>query len=106
MKSKDKEKFEQYCRDYANRFIYCVCKDTSDKWLHTMAKFKLWRIQEELEDKHNIIFKTTDKEAYNTYERIFVEVLTKRIEQCKLEDIEKQKKAKEDAKDKKKKGKK
>ena len=106
MKSKDKEKFEQYCRDYANRFIYCVCKDTSDKWLHTMAKFKLWRIQEELEDKHNIIFKTTDKEAYDTYERIFVEVLTKRIEQCKLEDIEKQTKAKEEAKDKKKKGKK
>ena len=51
-------------------------------------------------------FKTTDKEAYDTYERIFVEVLTKRIEQCKLEDIEKQKKAKEEAKDKKKKGKK
>ena len=50
---------------------------------------------DELEDKKNIIIKNTDVDAYKIYERIMIEVLSKKIEEDK---VEASKKAKEKAK--------
>ena len=92
--------FEEFCYSYANRFLPCVCANTEEKYLHTFAKFRYWRIVDELEDKKNIVIKNTDTNAYKIYEGIMIEVLKKKIEEDKVNDRkkakEKEKKAKED----------
>lgn len=93
MNKKDRDIFINYCEEYATRYKLCVCSYTSEKYLHTMAKFKLWRIQEELEDKYNIKFKISNKEMYDLYEKIFVDTLNKFIDEYKKIQSEKDKKA-------------
>ena len=93
MKKNEDEIFKEYCHSYANRFIYCMSQYTTEKWLHTMAKFKCWRAQDELQEKYNIKFRTTDIDKYKIYEDIFIEVLSERIEDLKKEASEKERKA-------------
>ena len=92
--------FEEFCYSYANRFLPCVCANTEEKYLHTFAKFRYWRIVDELEDKKNIIIKNIDTDAYKIYEGIMIEVLSKKIEEDKIaaskKAREKAKKSKED----------
>ena len=92
--------FKDYCNSYANRFLPCVCADTEEKYLHTFAKFRYWRIVDELEDKKNIVIKNTDTKAYKIYEEIMVDTLKKKIEEDKIaaskKAREKAKKSKED----------
>ena len=92
--------FEEFCYSYANRFLPCVCANTEEKYLHTFAKFRYWRIVDELEEKKNIVIKNTDVDAYKIYEGIMIEVLSKKIEEDKVAAAkkakEKAKKSKED----------
>ena len=92
--------FKDYCNSYAKRFLPCVCANTEEKYLHTFAKFRYWRIVDELEDKKNIVIKNTDTTAYKIYEEIMIEVLSKKIEEDKVaaskKAREKAKKSKED----------
>ena len=100
MKKEELEIFKEFCYSYANRFLPCVCANTEEKYLHTFAKFRYWRIIDELEDKKNIIIKNTDTTAYKIYEEIMIEVLSKKIEEDKVaaskKAREKAKKSKED----------
>ena len=100
MKKEELKIFEEFCYSYANRFLPCVCANTEEKYLHTFAKFRYWRLVDELEEKKNIVIKNTDVEAYKIYEDIMIEVLSKKIEQDKVaankKAREKAKKSKED----------
>ena len=100
MKKEELKIFEEFCYSYANRFLPCVCADTEEKYLHTFAKFRYWRIVDELEDKKNIVIKNTDTKAYKIYEEIMVDALKKKIEEDKViankKAREKAKKSKED----------
>ena len=100
MKKEELKIFKDYCNSYANRFLPCVCADTEEKYLHTFAKFRYWRIVDELEDKKNIVIKNTDTKAYKIYEEIMVDTLKKKIENDKIaaskKAREKAKKSKED----------
>ena len=100
MKKEELKIFEEFCYSYANRFLPCVCANTEEKYLHTFAKFRYWRLVDELEDKKNIVIKNTDMEAYKMYEEIMVDTLKKKIENDKViankKAKEKMKKAKED----------
>ena len=95
MKKEELKVFKDYCNSYANRFIDCVCSNTEEKWLHTFSRNRWWRCQMELEEKKNIIIKNTDTKAYKIYEGIMIEVLSKKVEEDK---INVRKKAKEKAK--------
>ena len=106
MKKEELKIFKDYCYSYANRFLPCVCSTTEEKYLHTFAKFRYWRIVDELEDKKNIIIKNTDVEAYKMYEGIMIEVLSKKIEEDKIIANKKAKEKAKREKDKKAKGKK
>ena len=97
--------FEEFCQSYAKRFVDCVCANTEEKYLHTFAKFRYWRIIDELEDKKNIIIKNTDVEAYKIYEGIMIEVLSKKIEEDKIAASKKAREKAKAEKEKKKKGK-
>ena len=100
MKKEELKIFEEFCYSYANRFLPCVCANTEEKYLHTFAKFRYWRIVDELEDKKNIVIKNTDTKAYKIYEEIMVDTLKKKIEEDKViankKAREKAKKSKED----------
>ena len=100
MKKEELKIFEEFCYSYANRFLPCVCANTEEKYLHTFAKFRYWRLVDELEEKKNIVIKNTDMEAYKMYEEIMIEVLSKKIEEDKVaankKAREKAKKSKED----------
>ena len=100
MKKEELKVFKEYCYSYANRFLPCVCSTTEEKYLHTFAKFRYWRIVDELEDKKNIVIKNTDTKAYKIYEEIMVDTLKKKIEEDKViankKAREKAKKSKED----------
>ena len=95
MKKEELKIFEEFCHSYANRFLDCVCANTEEKWLHTFSKFRYWRLVDELEDKKNIIIKNTDVEAYKMYEGIMIEVLSKKIEEDKINARKKAKEEKE-----------
>ena len=105
MKKEELKIFEEFCYSYANRFLPCVCANTEEKYLHTFAKFRYWRIIDELEDKKNIVIKNTDVEAYKIYEGIMIEVLSKKIEEDKVEASKKAREKAKAEKEKKKKGK-
>ena len=60
---------------------------------------------DELEDKKNIIIKNTDVDAYKIYERIMIEVLSKKIEEDKVIANKKAREKAKAEKEKKKKGK-
>ena len=60
---------------------------------------------DELEEKKNIIIKNTDVDAYKIYERIMIEVLSKKIEEDKVEASKKAREKAKAEKEKKKKGK-
>ena len=105
MKKEELKIFKDYCRSYANRFLPCVCADTEEKYLHTFAKFRYWRIVDELEDKKNIVIKNTDVEAYKIYEEIMVDILKKKIEEDKVAANKKAREKAKAEKEKKKKGK-
>ena len=96
MKKEELKIFKDYCNSYANRFLPCVCANTEEKYLHTFAKFRYWRIIDELEDKKNIVIKNTDTKAYKIYEEIMVNTLKNKIEEDK---INVRKKAREKAKE-------
>ena len=100
MKKEELKIFEEFCYSYANRFLPCVCANTEEKYLHTFAKFRYWRLVDELEEKKNIVIKNTDMEAYKMYEEIMVDTLKKKIGNDKViankKAKEKMKKAKED----------
>ena len=98
--------FEEFCHSYANRFLDCVCANTEEKYLHTFAKFRYWRVVDELEDKKNIVIKNTDVETYKIYEGIMIEVLKKKIEEDKVIANKKAKEKAKREKEKKAKGKK
>ena len=106
MKKEELKIFKEYCNSYANRFIDCVCANTEEKYLHTFAKFRYWRIVDELEDKKNIVIKNTDTNAYKIYEGIMIEVLKKKIEEDKIDVRKKAKEKAKEEKEKKTKGKK
>ena len=93
MKKEELKIFKEFCHSYANRFLPCVCANTEEKYLHTFAKFRYWRIVDELEDKKNIVIKNTNTKAYKIYEGIMVDTLKKKIENDK---VIANKKAKED----------
>ena len=97
--------FEEFCYSYANRFLPCVCANTEEKYLHTFAKFRYWRIVDELEDKKNIVIKNTDTKAYKIYEEIMVDTLKKKIEEDKVIANKKAREKAKAEKEKKKKGK-
>ena len=105
MKKEELKIFKDDCYSYANRFLPCVCSNTEEKYLHTFAKFRAWRCFDELEDKKNIIIKNTDVDAYKIYERIMIEVLSKKIEEDKVEASKKAREKAKAEKEKKKKGK-
>lgn len=100
MKKEELKVFKEFCYSYANRFLPCVCANTEEKYLHTFAKFRYWRLVDELEEKKNIVIKNTDMEAYKMYEEIMVDTLKKKIENDKViankKAKEKMKKTKED----------
>ena len=100
MNKEELKVFKEFCYSYANRFLPCVCSTTEEKYLHTFAKFRYWRIIDELEDKKNIVIKNTDMEAYQIHEGIMVDTLKKKIEEDKViankKAREKAKKSKED----------
>lgn len=96
--------FKQQSYEYAHRFIYCVCADTPESWLHKMSGFKYWRLLDELEFKHNISIKESNREYFQIYEDIFVNVLSNRIEECKIERRDKQKQERKKKKEKEDKG--
>ena len=106
MKKEELKIFKDYCNSYANRFLPCVCADTEEKYLHTFAKFRYWRVVDELEDKKNIVIKNTDVETYKIYEGIMIEVLKKKIEEDKVIANKKAKEKAKREKEKKAKGKK
>ena len=106
MNKKELKIFEEFCYSYANRFLPCVCANTEEKYLHTFAKFRYWRIVDELEDKKNIVIKNTDTNAYKIYEGIMIEVLKKKIEEDKVIVNKKAKEKAKREKEKKAKGKK
>ena len=106
MKKEELKIFKDYCYSYANRFLPCVCSTTEEKYLHTFAKFRYWRVVDELEDKKNIIIKNTDIETYKIYEGIMIEVLKKKIEEDKVIANKKAKEKAKREKEKKAKGKK
>ena len=60
---------------------------------------------DELDDKKNIIIKNTDVEAYKIYEGIMIKVLSKKIEEDKVEASKKAREKAKAEKEKKKKGK-
>lgn len=91
LNKQQEEKFKEFCYSFADRFKYCVCKDTPEHWLHTMSKFKYWRLLDELEFKYNIIIKESNKEYLKIYEEIFVEVLSKKVEEYKEDQSKKDK---------------
>ena len=105
MKKEELKIFKDYCYSYANRFLPCVCSTNEEKYLHTFAKFRYWRIVDELEDKKNIIIKNTDVEAYKMYEGIMIEVLSKKIEEDKVAASKKAREKAKAEKEKKKNGK-
>ena len=100
MKKEELKVFEEFCHSYAKRFLSCVCANTEEKYLHIFAKFRYWRLVDELEDKKNIVIKNTDTKAYKIYEEIMVDILKKKIEEDKViankKAREKAKKSKED----------
>ena len=98
--------FEEFCYSYANRFLPCVCANTEEKYLHTFAKFRYWRIVDELEDKKNIVIKNTDTKSYKIYEEIMVDTLKKKIENDKIAASKKAREKAKKEKEKKAKGKK
>ena len=98
--------FEEFCYSYANRFLPCVCANTEEKYLHTFAKFRYWRLVDELEEKKDIVIKNTNADAYKIYEDIMVEVLSKKIENDKIVANKKAKEKAKREKEKKAKGKK
>ena len=106
MKKEELKVFKEYCYSYANRFLPCVCSTTEEKYLHTFAKFRYWRIVDELEDKKNIVIKNTDTKAYKIYEEIMVDTLKKKIENDKITASKKAKEKAKEEKERKKKGKK
>ena len=105
MNKEELKVFKEFCYSYANRFLPCVCSTTEEKYLHTFAKFRYWRIVDELEDKKNIIIKNTDMEAYKMYEEIMVDTLKKKIENDKITASKKAREKAKAEKEKKKKGK-
>ena len=106
MKKEELKIFKEFCHLYANRFVDCVCSTTEEKYLHTFAKFRYWRIVDELEDKKNIVIKNTDMEAYKMYEEIMVDTLKKKIENDKVAANKKAREKAKEEKERKKKGKK
>lgn len=100
MNKKDKAIFNNYCNEFANRFLSCVCADTLSKYIKTFSKFRYWRLLDELESKYNISIDSNDNKTYKKYEKIMIEVLSNRIEQCKIERAEKEKALKEEKKNK------
>lgn len=106
MKKEELKVFEEFCHSYAKRFVDCVCANTEEKYLHTFAKFRYWRVVDELEDKKNIVIKNTDTTAYKIYEEIMIEVLSKKIEEDKVAAAKKAKEKAKREKEKKTKGKK
>ena len=105
MKKEELKIFEEFCYSYANRFLPCVCANTEEKYLHTFAKFRYWRLVDELEEKKNIVIKNTDMEAYKMYEEIMVDTLKKKIENDKVIANKKAREKAKAEKEKKKKGK-
>ena len=105
MNKEELKVFKEFCYSYANRFLDTVCANTEEKWLHTFSKFRYWRLVDELEDKKNIIIKNIDTKAYNIYEGIMIEVLSKKIEEDKVEASKKAREKAKAEKEKKKKGK-
>ena len=106
MKKEELKIFEEFCYSYANRFLPCVCANTEEKYLHTFAKFRYWRLVDELEDKKNIVIKNTDTNAYKIYEEIMIEVLKRKIEEDKVAANKKAREKAKEEKERKKKGKK
>ena len=106
MKKEELKIFEEFCYSYANRFLPCVCANTEEKYLHTFAKFRYWRLVDELEDKKNIVIKNTNTKAYKIYEGIMVDTLKKKIENDKVIANKKAREKAKVEKEKKKKGKK
>lgn len=93
MTEEQMEIFKKYCYSYANRFLLTVCANTGDGWLPKMCQFKWWRVCTEMEDKFNIKIKEGNQKYYKIYESIMLEVLNKRIDECKKIQSEKDKKA-------------
>ena len=106
MKKEELKIFKDYCYSYANRFLPCVCANTEEKYLHTFAKFRYWRLVDELEEKKNIVIKNTDMEAYKIYEEIMIEILKRKIEEDKAVANKKAREKAKEEKERKKKGKK
>ena len=106
MNKEELKVFKEFCYSYANRFLPCVCANTEEKYLHTFAKFRYWRLVDELEDKKNIVIKNTDTNAYKIYEEIMIEVLKRKIEEDKVTANKKAKEKAKEEKERKKKGKK
>ena len=106
MKKEELKIFEEFCYSYANRFLPCVCANTEEKYLHTFAKFRYWRLVDELEEKKNIVIKNTDVDAYKIYEGIMIETLSKKIEEDKVAANKKAREKAKEEKERKKKGKK
>ena len=106
MNKEELKVFEEFCYSYTNRFLSCVCANTEEKYLHTFAKFRYWRIIDELEDKKNIVIKNTDTNAYKIYEEIMIEILKRKIEEDKVAANKKAREKAKEEKERKKKGKK
>ena len=96
MKKEELKVFEYFFHSYAKRFLSCVCANTEEKYLHTFAKFRYWRIVDELEDKKNIVIKNTDIKSYKIYEEITVDILKKKVEE---DTVNVRKRAREKAKE-------
>ena len=93
MNKKELKIFEEFCFNYANRFIHTVCANTGIGWSAKFAQLRYWRVISEMDEKFNIKIKPNDIKTYKIYEDIFLEVINKRIEECKAIQSEKDRKA-------------
>lgn len=91
MNKQQEEIFKEFTYNYSQRFKYCFCADTGEKWATTFSKNHYGRFRDYLEDKHRIEIKPADIKAYKLYEEIMVQEINKFIEECKKEQSKKDK---------------
>lgn len=97
MDKKELDTFKQSVYNYSQRFKYCFCDTTGESYPKTFARYRYWRLLDDIEFKHNIQIKPNDEKYYAIYEEIMVTEINKFIEEFKQEVSEQ---AKEDAKNK------
>lgn len=85
MTKEQEEIFKEFTYNYSQRFKYCFCAYTGEKWPAIFSKNHYGRFRDYLEDKHRIEIKPTDIKTYKLYEEIMVQEINKFIDEYKKE---------------------